>query len=222
MLAEASAKSAAAYVTDDTHNAYLTAADASKPKGHLVNQFMRTRVASVAFDELSPGGDLVRLYEQQALAEVVRRITEQDRVFHSADPLGRCSINVFRSGWNHAWHFDESEFTTTLMLQTAEQGGAFQFTPWIRRDRESLAEEPLEKILAGAGGAEDLYDDLAFEPGTLSIFAGRYCLHRVTETAGDRERLVAVFTFASEPGFVNTPETQKLFWGRASQEPLGA
>ena len=35
-------------------------------------------------------------------------------------------------GWSHAWHFDESHFSTTLMLQKAEHGGDFQHTQPIR------------------------------------------------------------------------------------------
>ena len=50
----------------------------------------------------------------------------------SADPLGACSINIFRKGDQHAWHFDESAFSTTIMLQKPEQGGLFQLTRPIR------------------------------------------------------------------------------------------
>ena len=35
-------------------------------------------------------------------------------------------------GWYHAWHFDESNFSTTIMLQKAECGGEFQHTQPIR------------------------------------------------------------------------------------------
>ena len=32
----------------------------------------------------------------------------------------------------HEWHFDESQFSTTLMIQKPEQGGLFQFTKPVR------------------------------------------------------------------------------------------
>ena len=32
----------------------------------------------------------------------------------------------------HSWHFDESQFSTTLMLQKPEEGGLFQYTKPIR------------------------------------------------------------------------------------------
>ena len=60
---------------------------------------------------------------------------------------------------------------------------------------------------------------LDFVPGTLSIFAGSKSLHRVTKVEGKKSRLVAVFTFASQPGFQNTPTIQNMFWGRSSSVP---
>ena len=33
---------------------------------------------------------------------------------------------------HHGWHFDESQFSTTLMVQKPEVGGLFQFTKPIR------------------------------------------------------------------------------------------
>lgn len=62
---------------------------------------------------------------------------------------------------------------------------------------------------------------LDFVPGTLSIFAGSKSLHRVTQVEGKVSRLVAVFTFASQPGFQNTPAIQTMFWGRSSSLPRG-
>ena len=55
-----------------------------------------------------------------------------------------------------------------------------------------------------------------FDPGTLQVFAGRYSLHRVRAISADstNDRLVAVLCFASQPGLVNSPSVQKMFWGR--------
>ncbi len=38
-------------------------------------------------------------------------------------------------GWAHNWHFDESPFSTTIMLQTAQNGGDFEHTLPIRGGR---------------------------------------------------------------------------------------
>jgi hypothetical protein len=63
----------------------------------------------------------------------------------------------------------------------------------------------------GAAAASAVSD---FAPGTLQVFGGRYCLHSVDPVQGDRDRLAAVLCFASEPGMVNSPAVQQMFWGR--------
>ena len=58
---EATLASPTAFVTDSEHNAWQTERNTSLPADHLANLFMRTRVASVATDEIGP--TLKRLYE---------------------------------------------------------------------------------------------------------------------------------------------------------------
>lgn len=60
----------------------------------------------------------------------------------------------------------------------------------------------------------DLVRTLDFKPGTLSIFQGSKCLHRVTDCVGTKDRLVAVFAWASKPKVKNSPKVQEMFWGR--------
>ena len=240
---EARAAAPRAFVTDATHNAYqLPGTDQALPDTHPRNVPMRTRVASTAYDELD-GSQLHALYNFDPFVRFVGDVTSAaPRLYRLADPLGACSVNIFRPGWHHAWHFDESEYTTTLCLQQSSEGGQFEFTPPLRKSQADLVAGVVAKVLtersgynADTGEHEDEVDagiplpcisTASFEPGTLQIFAGRYSLHhvkRIPEHAvGDR--LVAVLCFATEPGIVNSREVQEMFWGRsvaagAAQEP---
>ena len=218
-----------AFVTDAMHNAYQLPHDAMVSDDHVRNQQMRTRVASSAWDELGRGSVLQQLYLWDGLPEFIGAVTGRPTPYRLADPLGCCSVNVFRPGWWHAWHFDEAEFTTTVCLQDAEVGGEFEFTPPIRQSDDDLA----EGIVAATVRSHSEFMPVtqhsrkaapvttaSFAPGTLQIFAGRYCLHRVTQISGSRDRLVGVLCFASEPGVVNSPEVQKMFWGRTAMASL--
>lgn len=258
---EAVNSSPQSFVTDNKHNAWQTSYNESLPSSHLCvcqpsrvlcpinaaftcasylaygssNLFMRTRVSSVAFDQIGP--TLRALYESEELLAFVSALTQR-RLFRLADPLGACSINVFREGWDHAWHFDESEYTVTLSLQQAERGGDFLFTPPLRRSADELAldavasvirartkhtfeEPPPRSTVAESSRDTETLPALPvvrtapFRPGTLQVFAGRYSLHAVTRTSGARERLVAVLCFATEPNVRNSPAVQQMFWGRS-------
>lgn len=67
------------------------------------------------------------------------------------------------------------------------------------------------------GRREDLVRTLQFEPGTLSVFRGNRSLHGVTPCVGPVERLVAIFTFATVPGFRNSANVQEIFWGKRNK-----
>ena len=237
---EAVRSSPTAWITDSEHNAWQTERNRSLPTTHLANLFMRTRVASVAFDEIGP--TLRALYESPELLSFLSDLLGR-QLFRLADPLGACSINVFRDGWDHAWHFDESEYTVTLSLQQAEEGGDFLFTTPLRTEQADLALEQVASVIrekteydfvtpprpdaegssSSASESPQAAGDIPvrtapFAPGTLQVFAGRYSLHAVTRTSGELERLVAVLCFATEPGVRNSPAVQQMFWGRTIGE----
>ena len=102
------------------------------------------------------------------------------------------------------------------MIQKPAAGGLFRNTRPIRRKGDETGElyQVIENIV---DGREDIAETLSFEPGTLSIFCGSRCLHEVTMVEGEKDRLVAVFCFATQPGLTNSPQVQKLFWGRTVQ-----
>lgn len=231
-IGEARSQEDTAFTTDGTHTSFLLPVDPSLPADSVRNYEMRTKVASIAFDELPAGSELASLYRADTLLKLVTAIVkDEDNVLYlSEDPIGCCSINVFRPQYHHSFHFDESEFSTTLMLQEAsvEGTGLFQYTHPLRHHPDQMALESVAATLTeyddtvqGSRFCEKeisppLLHTLKFTPGTLSIFSGSKSLHRVTQVKGDRSRLVAIFTFASREGFKNSPEVQKLFWGRSA------
>jgi hypothetical protein len=98
MAAEARAEAADAWVTDNEHTAWQLPRDDSFPPSHVRNQMMRTRVASVAFDRIGPA--LRALYFSDSLLALIEVALGRPRgsLHRLADPLGACSINVFRPG----------------------------------------------------------------------------------------------------------------------------
>jgi hypothetical protein len=137
-------------------------------------------------------------------------VLNKNPLFRFADPLGACSINVFVDGGQHGWHFDESEFTITLLLQQPDKGGDFEYVPQIRG--VSNEKQVIQRLLDGDQGG---IVQLPFTPGMLLIFGGRQTIHRVTQVHGSIPRLVPVLCYAEQPDLVNSEAVRKLFWGRA-------
>ena len=49
-----------------------------------------------------------------------------------------------KDGGSRAWHYDGSDYVVTLMLQPSEEGGEFEFAPFIRGDKPG--DERLEAV----------------------------------------------------------------------------
>lgn len=218
-----------AWKTDSSHNIFLDDGDEDFPMDHIRNRRLPTTVASLAYDYLDKENVLRLLYQNEKFLNFIRQVLDLPTFHRLADPLGACSVNIFKPGMKHSWHFDESQFSTTLMLQKPEEGGLFQYTKPIRgicgdkreskiqmTEKESLARKKQFEMLDKLSSDQrmDLVDTLTFEPGTLSIFQGNQCLHRVTKCGGNRDRLVAIFCFSTRQGVKNSSQVQKLFWGR--------
>lgn len=54
------------------------------------------------------------------------------------------------------------------------------------------------------------------KPGTLNVFRGKNTAHRVTTVEGDRERMIAVFSYYEKPGVMFSDEERVGFYGRAA------
>jgi len=57
---------------------------------------------------------------------------------------------------------------------------------------------------------------LRLKPGTLNVFRGKNTAHRVTTVEGNRERMIAVFSYYERPGVMFTDEERIGFYGRAA------
>ena len=203
-----------AWFCRSTHNVYLAEASPELPAGDAATRQERTFVGSIPYDRIGEDASLRRLYLWEPLKDFVGAVLGEPRLHRFADPLGACSVNVYVDGGEHGWHFDESEFSVSVMVQAPESGGAFEYVPRIRGRRD-------ERSIVGAvlDGDRRRVRELPFTAGTLLIFAGRETLHRVTGVGGARPRLVPVLAYAERPGLANSEEVRMLFWGRTGSGP---
>lgn len=135
LVREAEGFAGDAWFCRNTHNVYLTGHDPGTLAGNVAGRQERTFVGSVPYDRIGEDSPLRRLYLWDPLKDFVGAVLGKERLHRFADPLGACSVNVFVDGGEHGWHFDESEFTITLMLQPPESGGNFEYVPRIRGAR---------------------------------------------------------------------------------------
>ena len=127
-----------------------------------------------------------------------------------ADPLARVNVMAYGAGEALNWHFDRAEFTTTLLLQSPEAGGTFQYRSGLRSDGDANY-DGVARLLAGD---DHEVQSLELAPGSLSVFMGKHTAHRVTPVEGARPRLIAVYSYYEQPGVLFTAQERRGFYGR--------
>jgi len=115
-------------------------------------------------------------------------------------------MKVAFSGDLDGWHYDPNDGVITLMLQSSESGGEFEYAPYIRNEQEE--NYPGVKRLFDSPDTEAQRINL--EAGTFTLFNGRFSLHRVRPIGPTKQpRIVAYFLMISGPTwcFLRTIQT---------------
>ena len=121
------------------------------------------------------------------------------------------NVLVYPPGTGTGWHFDIAEFVVTLLIRSPQEGGVYEYAPFIRT-REDEGFDAVGAILAGGRHG---VRELSLPEGALVIFKGHHTLHRVTPIEGDVSRLVGVLSYAGTPGRKTNEYNRRTFYGRS-------
>jgi hypothetical protein len=152
------------------------------------------------------------IYSWPQMAVFLAATLDKATLFTMADPLAR--MNIMRYGENEAlnWHFDRSEFTTTLLLQEPSGGGEFLY----RTDLRSDTDPNYDGVARVLEERDPTVQSHVLKAGTLNVFKGKNTLHKVNRCKGPNDRYIAVFSYYERPGVRFTREEQIGFYGRAA------
>ena len=200
-----------AFTHSRMHNIYFQKEVAGVPPHHPCLIPFETTNHTLCTDQLSDTllGDL---YQSSALARFLADVMGKPKLYPMADPLAGLNAMAYYKGEALNWHFDRSEFTTTLLLQAPENGGDFQY----RKDLRSEDNPNFEGVARMLAGEDDELRTLVQSVGTLNVFRGKNTAHRVTPVAGNRARIIAVFSFFEEPNRSFSTEERVGFYGRSA------
>ena len=78
-----------------------------------------------------------RLYATDQVAKFIQDILQLERIFRVVDPIACMFVNLAQPGWPTVdpWHFDESPFAATILLQKPDQCNAI-FIHFLARKLE--------------------------------------------------------------------------------------
>lgn len=212
LVAEAREAEDQAYFTQSTHNVYLTPMDKALPADHVFNRQVRSTKGCICDDLVARDSALRRIYDDPVFQAFVAQVVGVEALYPYAGPLSSINIHYAPAGKELGWHFDNSEFAITLLLQAPEAGGEYQYIKDLR-DAEAgdMNFEGVDAALEGKLAPTTL----PITPGTLVLFRGRNALHRVTPTIGNITRYLVVLAYNGNPGISLSETARQTFYGRS-------
>lgn len=201
----------AVYANAQQHTVYLSPPDPSLPQDHPRNRLVTSSKGCLTDDQVPDQSPLRRLYDSPRFRAFLCAVLGEEALYAYADPLSSINLHFARTGQELGWHFDNSSFSITLMVQPPDGGGQFEYVPNVRNaDQGDMGYGAVRDVLEGRGHVETL----AAEAGTLAFFRGRNALHRVAPNTGARDRILAVLAYNAEPGIALAESARMTFYGR--------
>ena len=210
MVAESDTLAPVAHHAEGPITIYLDVADPQLPEDHPRRWLGRSSLAAVAYDLIPKSHALRALFEWDPLMEFLADVLGHARLYRYADPFGALNVAVMRDGDELAWHFDQTDFVVSIALRDADEGGDFEYAPYVR----SADDERYDDVRTLLDGDPARVKRVPMTPGTLLLFQGRHSLHRVTPIHGATSRLVALLAYDTKPGTVSSDFLRLARYGR--------
>ena len=211
VVAESAEREAEAFFANSTHNVYLTDPDTSLSLDHAFNRQVVSSKGLIADDQISQKSPLRAVYGNREFTDFLCALLKVDQIYPYEDELSSINVHFAPAGKELGWHFDNSSFAVTTLLQAPQNGGLFQYVPEVRdADAGEMAYRRVENVL----DENETVTSLRFAPRDLVLFRGRNALNRVTPTEGPTTRILAVFAYNDQPGIGLSDSALETFYGR--------
>lgn len=200
-----------AYFCANKHTVYLTPQDENLPLDHPRNIEVTSSKGLIGDDQIPENSSLKTLYKSQIFQTFIRKVVGEEGLYPYADPLSSVNLHFAKEGQELGWHFDNSSFAITLLIDKPDGGGDFEYIKDLRdADTGDMNYDGVGNLLSGALKPETLN----MEAGTLVLFRGRNSIHRVTPTIGSKTRMLAVLAYNSKPNVELSESARMTFYGR--------
>ena len=200
-----------AYFTATNHNIYLSPSDPEFLSDHPRNREVVSSKGCITTDQIPEGSALYTLYNAPEFREFLCAVLDVEELYEYADPLSSINLHYASEGQELGWHFDNSSFAITLIIQTPKEGGTFEYVKDVRNaDQGDMNYVLSGKVIDG----EIPPKPLSMGAGSLVLFRGRNSMHRVTPVKGNRTRMLVVLAYNTERGISLSEFARMTFYGR--------
>ena len=211
ILKEANEQEDLAYYCVNKHNVYLEPLDPSFQESHPRNKTVISSKGCITDNQVPSDSYLRFLYNSKSFKEFLCEVLSEEALYKYDDELSSINIHYAKEGQELGWHFDNSSFAITLLIQKPISGGRFEY---IRDFRNSFNNENNYDQVSHLLDNRCSPNKLKMENGSLVLFRGKNAIHRVTPTEGDLTRVLSVLAYNSEPDVKLSESARMTFFGK--------
>ena len=193
------------------HNVLLTERNKEWDAKHPCNVEVVSNKGCIPHD-LIPGNSCLRsIYNSKLFQRFLKTVLSLEDIHPYADNLSSINYNYYKYKQQLGWHFDNASFAISLMIQSPESGGKFQYLKDVRCvEKNEISFSKIEAVLKN----QILVDEIELEEGTLVLFSGNNYLHRVTPVTSKKSRILATLNYNIKKNVKLSANARLIFFGR--------
>ena len=165
----------------------------------------------VPHDLIEPNSQLNLLYHSSNFKNFLISVLDIKNIFPYTDTLSSINYNYYQNKQQLGWHFDNASFAITLMIQSPDKGGVFEY---INKGRDYNSNFIDKDFIYSVLNDDVKVKQLVVNPGTLVLFYGRNYLHRVTPVESIKPRILVTLNYNKEDNIMLSENARKTFFGR--------
>ena len=127
ILKEAESQEHLAYFCVNNHNVYLEPSDNSFSSNHARNRNIVSSKGCITDNQVPIDSPLRILYNSDEFKSFLCSVLGEKSLYKYDDDLSSINIHYANEGQELGWHFDNSSFAITLLIQKPEKGGFFEY-----------------------------------------------------------------------------------------------
>jgi len=202
-----------AYYCCQFHTILLNKKDEKISDQDPCNIEVKSDKGCVPHDLIPSRSFLNQIYKSDEFKEFIKKVLGVKNIYPYKDNLSSINYNYYEKSQQLGWHFDNASFAITLMIDSPDKGGAFQY---ITKGRDYENNFMDKRLIAKVIKGNENVNELQVKPGSLILFYGRNYLHRVTPVESDKGRILVTLNYNLEEGIELSENARMTFFGRTN------
>ena len=200
-----------AFYCSQNHTILLRQYDKSLKSDDPLNREIVSDKGCVPHDLLNQQSKLNILYQSNIFKNFLKGVLNLKDIYPYSDTLSSINYNYYQKSQQLGWHFDKASFAITLMIQSSDKGGEFEYVSKGRNFSKNYIDKSYIKDILDR---KILPQKADVDAGTLILFYGRNYLHRVTPVESEKPRILVTLNYNEEESTMLSENARLTFFGR--------